>query len=353
MYPIIMAGGSGTRLWPVSRKNKPKQVRPFIDGDTLLQKTYKRLLRGFIDEKIYITTSPQLKNSILEQLPSFNEGNFSIEPCRKGTASALGLVLIKIYKRDKDANFVFINSDSFIKNENAFIEKLNLAEKILDKNPEKIILLGIKPTYPETGYGYIKIGECVEDNLFKVEKFIEKPNIVTAKSFLDSGDYLWNPTLIMSKVSYFLNLFKKHLPDTYNYLMEIEKYIDTPLEEKMIMENFLHTTDISVDYGILEKEIDMLVMPADIGWSDIGHWRAIKDILSDGEENIIKGKSINIDSYNNLIYSTSQKLIGTIGLKDMIIVETEDALLICPKDRAQEVKEIVSNIKEQGLENFL
>ncbi|MEA3272730.1 MAG: sugar phosphate nucleotidyltransferase [Patescibacteria group bacterium] len=360
MYPIIMAGGSGTRLWPVSRKNSPKQVKPFIDNDTLLQKTYKRLLQGFKAENIYITISSELKETALKQLPSFPEGNFSLEPYRRGTAAALGLALVKIFHRDKNATFVFINSDNHIKNEPEFLRILNIAEKTLQSYPDYVMLGGIRPEYPETGFGYIKIGEIFNRQMhppveiYKVEKFVEKPNLETAKEFLASGNYLWNPTLIMGRADHFLNLFKKHLPETYDYLMEIEKYIDTPQEEDAIAQIFSLTTDIAIDYGIIEKEDKMLVMPADIGWSDVGTWRAIKDILTTTEkENIIKGRHIGVDSKNNLIYSSEKKLISTVGLENMIIIETDDALLVCPKDRAQDVKKIVNKIKEKGLEEYL
>ncbi|NQU83150.1 MAG: mannose-1-phosphate guanylyltransferase [Parcubacteria group bacterium] len=363
MYPIIMAGGSGTRLWPVSRKNNPKQIKPFIDDDTLLQKTYKRLLGGFKDENIYITTSPALKETILEQLPSFSGGNFSLEPCRRGTAAALGLALIKVLHRDPNSTFVFINSDNYIKNEQAFLQLLNTAEKIIQYRPDHVILGGIKPEYPETGFGYIKMGEKLNEQVdlaiqgnevYLVEKFVEKPDLETAKEFVSSGKYLWDPTLIAARVDHFLSLFKKHLPETYDHLIEIKKYIDTPQEEEVIKSRFQLMTDLAIDYGITEKEDKMLVIPADIGWSDVGNWRAIKDILSDSKEgNIVKGEYIGVDSHNNLIHSSGKKIIGTIGLCDMIVVETEDALLICPKDRAQDVKKIVAKIKEQGLEHYL
>jgi mannose-1-phosphate guanylyltransferase len=357
LYPVIMAGGTGTRLWPVSRKNNPKQIKPFIDDDTLLQKTYKRMLAGYPKENIYITTNSALAGLIKEQLPEFPEKNFTIEPCRRGTAAAIGLAVAKIYKRDKTASFVYINSDNYIKNELEFLRVLHLAEKTLEENPEKVVLIGIKAEYPETGYGYIKMAEVFKesgaDKIYNVEKFVEKPDLKTAEEYVISGKYLWNPTLIMAKAEYFIKLFERYEPETYKQLMSIIS-ADDANEKEVIEKSFPQMTDLAIDNAILEKEKDMLVMPADIGWSDVGSWRAIKEILSSEiNENIVKGRHIGVESTGNLIYATNKKIVGTIGLKDMIIVETEDALLVCPKDRAQDVKKIVAEIKEKGMEFYL
>jgi mannose-1-phosphate guanylyltransferase len=358
LYPIIMAGGTGTRLWPVSRKNNPKQIKPFIDDDTLLQKTYKRMLAGYGCENIYITTNGSLVGMIKEQLPDFPEKNFTIEPRRRGTAAALGLALAKIYKRDKSASFVYINSDNYIKNEHEFLRVLSLAEKTLSENPEKVVLIGIKAEYPETGYGYIKMGEVFKesgaDKIYNVEKFVEKPDLKTAEEYVASGKYLWDATLIVSNVRHFLNLFKKHEPKTYAHLLNCIKAIDTPVEAEVVGKEFSQMTDLAIDYVITEKEKDMIVMPANIGWSDVGNWRAIKEILSnEAGENVIKCQHIGVESTGNLIYATNKKIVGTIGLKDMIIVETEDALLVCPKNRAQDVKKIVAELSVKQFDNFL
>lgn len=353
-----MAGGSGTRLWPVSRKNSPKQVKPFIDNDTLLQKTHKRMLAGHLKENIYITTNAALVGLIKEQLPDFPENNFSIEPCRRGTASAIGLAVAKIYKRDKNASFVFINSDNYIKNEREFMRVLNLAEQTLEENQEKVVFIGIKAEYPETGYGYIEMGEVFKkigaDTIYEVKKFVEKPDFETAKEYVKSGKYLWNATLIVSKAGHFLDLFKKYESETYARLLNCVETIDTPGEAEIIAKEFPQMTDLTIDYAIMEKEKNMLVIPAEIGWSDVGNWQAVKEILSNGSnENIVEARHIGIESEGNLIYATNKKIVGTIGLKDMIIVETEDALLVCHKDRAHDVKKIVAELSAKSLDSYL
>lgn len=358
MYPIIMAGGQGTRLWPVSRKAAPKQVRPFLDGETLLRKTCSRLLRGVPAENIYLTTAKALFNEIKKEAPDLPEKNIILEPARRDTAAALGLALWKVYKRDAEGIFVYVNADNFVKDEAEYLRILKLGEKIIEQYPKKTLLVGIAPLYPETGYGYIKAGEQFDsfdgDILYNVDEFIEKPDLENAKAFLARGNYFWNPTLIIGRVDNFLGLFEKHLPEMHQKLKEIAKYFDTPKEEWVAERVFPEISPVSIDYGILEKEQGMLVLPANFGWTDIGHWRAIWEISAKGEaDNIALSRHVHIGSAGNLIYSSGKKLVATVGLKDMIIVETDDALLICPKEGAQEVKKIVQKLEEDGLSEYL
>jgi len=358
MYPIILAGGTGTRLWPVSRKESPKQIQPFLDGETLLLKTYKRLINSAPTENIFLSTNISLFNEAKKQLKDLPLKNFVLEPVKRDTAGALGLSLLKILKRDKDGVFVYINSDAYIKNEKEYDRLLRLGESIIQKNPEKTLLIGINPTYPETGYGYIEVGNFLkkfnEDDVFIVNSFKEKPDLETAKRYLESAKYLWNPTLIIARADYFLSLYKKHLPEMYDILMKINEAIDTDDEDDVIADYFSQITPISIDNGILEKEKDMIVMPGNFGWTDIGHWRAILDILSeDGKDNVELTNHIHTDSFGNFIYSLTGKLTATIGLENMIIVETEDALLICPKNRAQDVKKIVQKLEEREMKEYL
>lgn len=358
LYPIIMAGGQGTRLWPVSRKGSPKQVRPFLDGETLLRKTYLRLLRGVPAENIYLTTAKTLYEEVKKEVPDLPEKNIILEPARRDTAAALGLALWKIYKRDAEGIFVYANSDNFIKDEEEYLRILKLGEKIIKKHPEKILLVGIAPLYPETGYGYIGTGEKFgvfgDDAVYNVREFIEKPDKETAKELLARGNYFWNPTLIIGRVDNFLGLYEKHLPAMHEKLKEIAEYFDTPKEEWVMDRIFPEILPVSIDYGILEKEREMLALPANFGWTDIGHWRAIWEISAKGEaDNIAACRHVHIGSAGNLIYSSGKKLIATVGLRDMMIVETDDALLICPKESAQEVKKIVQKLEEDGLTEYL
>ena len=223
---------------------------------------------------------------------------------------------------------------------------------MVKKHPDQIVLLGLNPTYPETGYGYIKLGKqkvsVGKDKLFNVECFKEKPDLKTAKKYLKSWAYLWNPAYFVFRVDTMLALYKKHLPQQYKILMKIK---NSP--EKLKTE-FPKIKPISVDYGIMEKANKLLCLPASFDWADIGHWRTVQEILADKKsDNVVKGKYIHMDGSGNLVYSYSNKLIATLGVKNSIIIETKDAILVCPKSKAQEVKKIVERLKKEGLSNYL
>lgn len=357
MYPVILAGGVGTRLWPVSRRNSPKQIKPFLDGESLILKTYKRIKKIAPKENIFLSTNIALLKDIQDELYDLPNKNFVLEPVRRDTAAAFGLSLLKILKRDKDGIFVYINSDAHIKDEKEYERILKLGEQIIKEEPNRILLIGINPTYPETGYGYIEVGDFyknVGEDIFNVASFKEKPDLETAKRYLESSKYFWNPTLIIAKANNFLENYKRYLPEMYDILMKINEAIDTEDEDSVIEDLFSRITPISIDKGILENAREMIVLPGNFGWTDIGHWRAIADILSDeGKDNIELANHIHTDSSGNLIYSLTGKLTATIGLQNMIIIETEDALLICPRDRAQDVKAIVEKIEKADLKKYL
>lgn len=358
MKALILAGGAGTRLWPVSRKNKPKQVQPFINEQTLLQATYARVAFGFKKEDIFISTGRGLVEQIKGQLPGFDENNLIIEPARRSNAPAIGLGALILHERDPKSSLVTIWSDNYIKDVDEYIRILKLLDKILNENPRKTVLVGVKPTYPETGYGYIKMDSQAtkigEDEVFNVEKFVEKPDLQTAKKFLQQWDYMWNPGIFSWKTEYLLELYKEFLPEVYEHLEVIKSALGTDKEQEVIDREFLAMPSADIEPAILEKSKDILVVPASFGWSDIGHWRTVQEMLSDGNgSNVIKGEHVNIDGSGNLIYSYSRRLIATAGIKDTIIIETDDVILVCPKDRAQDVKKIVKKLEEEGMGEYL
>lgn len=358
LYPVIIAGGQGTRLWPVSRRSSPKQIRPFLGQKTLLNKTYERLLKIVPKEQIFLSTTKELVCEAKNETPGILERHISAEPARRDTAAALGLALAKLYQEDKNSVFVYINSDNFIKDEDEYGRILKLGEKIIEENPGRVLLVGINPEYPETGYGYIKMGQEFKkygkDSVYEAERFIEKPDLATAENFLREKKYLWNPTLIIARTEYFLSLYAKHLPEMFEKLQEISGSFKALSESETIKKIFPQIKPVSIDYGILEKEKEMLVLPANFGWADIGHWKAIWGLLAENEhDNVEIGKHIHIDSRGNLIYSSSGKLVATIGLSNMLIVETDDALMMCPKDKAQDVKKLVKKLEEEGMEEYL
>lgn len=358
MKLVILAGGSGTRLWPVSRKNTPKQSKAIIADKTLLKSTYDRLRIGFKKSDICVATNIEQIALISEQLPDFLSKNYIIEPDKKDTAAAIGLAAIYLYKQNPKEVMISINSDHYIKNEKDYIRILKLAERVIRKNTKTGVLVGINPTYPETGYGYIKMGEQKEEldgsKIFEVDCFEEKPNLKTAQGYLEKWEYLWNIGCFAWRVDTLLDLYKKHLPKMYKILKNIEKYIGEDGAEKMIAKEFKKIEPISMDYGIIEKVNDLFVIPADFGWADVGNWRTVKDILSKTKKgNITKGKVVNIEGKDNLVYNYSNKLITMVGVEGMVVIETGDSLLICPKEKAQDVKKIVDKLKIKKLNKYL
>ncbi|MDD5043430.1 MAG: sugar phosphate nucleotidyltransferase [Patescibacteria group bacterium] len=359
MKLVIMAGGGGTRLWPISRINSPKQIHPLIGKDTLLQATWKRVAGDFKKEDIFVSSNIKYREYIKRQLPNLHLVNLILDPERKDTAAAIGLAALKLYHDNPRNILVTVNSDAHIKNSKEYVRILKLTERVASENPERAVLVGINPSYPETGYGYIKLGrqwrKIGQDAVFYGEKFVEKPDLETAKKYFKRWDYLWNPAIFVFRVDHLLDLYEKHLPEMYNILMNIYKALGGQDEEKIIREEFRKIKPISFDYGIMEKiGQEMLVIPADFGWSDVGHWRTIRDILAKKEgENVANGEYIGIDSGGNLVLSFSKKLIATVGVKNHIIVETGDAILICPQERAQEVKKVVAELKKQKLKKYL
>jgi len=358
MKALILAGGGGTRLWPVSRKSKPKQVLPFTDNESLLQKTFKRMAQIFPTEDILISTGLDQVSAILEQLPEISSKNLILEPCRRNTAAAIGLAAIKIAHQNPDESLVIIYSDHYIKDESSYFKIFDTIKTLLNSHPDHTVLVGIKPEYPETGYGYIKTAADVttvnNHEVFSVEKFVEKPDLETAARYLASDQYLWNPGMFSWKVKNLLELFQTHLPELYAGLMTIQTALGTPGESDVINTEFPKLPAISIDYGIMEKLTKMLVIKAEYGWADIGNWCTIKDILSvKSSDNIVKGKHFHLDSEGNLIYSYTNKLIATLGIKDSIIVDTEDVLLVCPKAQAQNVRKIVEQLEKEGKTEYL
>ncbi|MBU0598450.1 mannose-1-phosphate guanylyltransferase [Patescibacteria group bacterium] len=358
MKVVILAGGGGKRLWPVSRKKQPKQVQAFIGRQTLLQLTYKRLKKGFKGSDIYISTNYKQVRLIKKQLPLFPDKNLIVEPAKKDTAAAIGLAAITLAKQDPKEVMIMANSDGYIKNEKEYIRILKLSEKVIKKNPQNSLLIGIRPTYPETGYGYIKINKIFKqvgnDEIFYGQKFIEKPDLTTAKKYIKTWDYLWNPAMFCWRVDYLLSLYKKHLPQHYSTLMKISEVIGTRTSKSAINREFNKLKPISIDYGIMEKTKNLIVIPASFDWADVGHWRTVKEILASKESsNVTKGRTLQINSKDNLIYSHSGKLIATAGLEHMIVIETEDCILVCPKDKAQDVKKIVEELEKRKLNKYL
>ncbi len=355
MYALIMAGGSGTRLWPKSRKEYPKQLHSLVTKNSLIQETVSLIKPLVPPEKIWVVTWKNYAGKINKQIPKIPKKNILCESHPLGTASAVALGMIKLQKKDPKAKVVVLWSDSHIQKKKQFISALKLAKKVAEEVPG--VIIGVNPTCPSTAYGYIQMGSDIgkfgKTKVFKIKKFIEKPDIKKAKNFLDSWEYQWNPGISVWEVSKFMNLFKKFLPKHFKALEKVGNATSLKEEQKIMDNKFKNLDPIPIDYAIYEKAKNLAVVPADLGWSDIGNWGTLKDLLSKtNKANVIKGEHIGIDTSGSLIMGYD-RLIVTVGLKDIIVVDTNDVILVCPKDKAQDVKKAVEELKNNGKDHYL
>ncbi len=346
---VIMAGGKGERFWPRSRKNMPKQFLSLTDdGKTMIQHTVDRLKNIVAAEDVFIVTNKDYRELVKEQLSQIPEENILLEPMARNTAPCIGLAAVHIRKKYKDAVMVVLPSDHLIKYNEMYIDTLKDAIQVAEEG-KNLVTIGITPTYPETGYGYINFGSRKEDKnnvvAYSVQRFVEKPNLDLAKEYLASGKYLWNSGMFLWKASTILSEFEEFLPDMYKGMAKIEESIGTDLLDTVTEQVFSEIVGESIDYGIMEKATDIYTLPGNFGWDDVGSWLALERINKTNENgNVIQGNVISIDTSKSIIQG-KDKLIATVGVEDLIIVDTEDALLICSKESTQDVKKVIENLK--------
>lgn len=355
IYNVIMAGGGGTRFWPLSRQAHPKQLLNLSGEDALINETIKRINTLTDKENLFIVTNEKQIDLLKDTVGDMCEhANVLPEPSARNTAAAIGYAAFNIMKKYGDGVMCVYPADHYIKNEVEFINILNKAIKVADEN-EKLVTIGIAPTFPSTGYGYINFDKEIEYNdvAYDVVEFVEKPNYETAKSYVQSGKYVWNSGMFVWKVSKILEDFKRYLPKVYDKLEKLSEFIGTDKEEKMLKEIYPTIPSISIDYGIMERSNDVVVVPGDFGWNDVGSWDVLGAIYpTDKNGNICRGETIEIDTKDCIVYS-EDKLIATVGIRDLIIVSTEDAVMVCKKDKAQDVKKIVDKLKEKDNNMYL
>lgn len=359
IYAIIMAGGAGTRFWPLSREKMPKQLLKIGGEDTLIRQTVSRVLPLVRVENIFIVTNHSLADTIGYQLSTkFDrswDGNFILEPAAKNTAPALGLAALHLERIDPESIMVVLSADHSIRKSGEFLDLIRKAGEAA--RHDYLVTLGIQPDRPETGYGYIKSGErCREtgiDGVYTVEAFVEKPNLETAREYLREGRYFWNSGIFVWKTKTLLNEIEKHQPSLHQGLGEIRRSIGTEKEAAVVKGVFKDLESISIDYAVMEKTGRAAVIPADIGWSDVGSWTALDDVSErDAAGNVITGNVIDIGSRDSIIYA-EKRLVATIGLTETVVVDTPDATLVCSKERAQDVKKIVDELKKRKAEEHL
>jgi len=357
-YAIIMAGGVGSRFWPGSRSHFPKQFLDILGtGKSLLQQTYSRFLKTFLPENIYIVTNVAYVGLVKDQLPGIGDQQILGEPVAKNTAACIAYACGKINKINTHAVCIVAPSDHLILEEATFLENVQMAMEFAHKNPA-LVTLGIRPSRPDTGYGYIQFHEDSASNeIHKVKTFTEKPTLELAKTFIDSGDFLWNAGIFVWSVSAIKAAFKEHLPEQFSLFKEAGEAYFTPAEGAVIKELYEQQRSISIDYGIMEKANNVYVIPTDFGWSDLGTWTSLYEISDKDEHgNVCTGKNIRVYNTSNCMIHTAQmpanRLVVLNSVKDLIIVDTPDALLICDKNKEQEVKDVATDIKIKFNEKY-
>lgn len=351
---LIMAGGRGERFWPKSRKRMPKQFLSLTDdGKTMIQHTVERILPIVALEDVYIVTNRDYLPLVQEQLPNLPQANILCEPVGRNTAPCIGLGAMHIARKYDDAVMLVLPSDHLIKYNTIFLNTLNDAAEIAEQG-ENLVTLGITPDYPETGYGYIKFNpDETLGRAFAVDRFVEKPDLETAKTYLATEQYLWNSGMFIWKVSTILKNLEQYLPETYAGLLKIKNAIGTEEERSVLEREFEAFRSESIDYGIMEKAQHIYTLAGSFGWDDVGSWLAVERIRQSNEfGNVITGNAITVDTKNTIIQG-DKKLIATVGIENLIVVDTEDALLICEKDSAGNIKKVLENLKICGRTEYL
>lgn len=358
-YAVIMAGGGGTRLWPVSRKDRPKQLLHLLGEETLFQGTVARLIDLFPPERILVVTVEQQAAEMQQQVPEIPLENYLIEPAPRGTASVVGLAATILQKRDPEAAMAILPSDHFIRNRDLFHYLLREAFDVADKS--YLVTLGITPLVPSAAYGYIQQGEPVDNKfkypVYRVKRFKEKPDEKTAQEFLRSRDHSWNSGMFIWRADAILGEIERQMPDLYSSLMKISNAWGTPKQNEVLASIWHNVKVETIDYGIMERAEKVVVLPAGgLGWNDVGSWDTLFDVLfPDMDGNVATNvQHLAVETHNTLVYGRNgERLIVTIGLDDTVIVDAGDVLLVCKSDQAQKVKDVVEHLKKHRQEKYL
>lgn len=344
---VIMAGGRGERFWPRSRNSFPKQFLSLTgDGETMIQKTVNRLGSLVAAEDVFIVTNESYASLVKEQLPNLPDENILLEPAARNTAPCIALAAEVIRKKYDDAIMMVLPSDHLIKFNQMFIDTLKIASEVAQKGTG-LVTIGITPTYPETGYGYIQF-EADEKGIpgvYNVKRFVEKPNIELAKEYVNSGEYLWNSGMFVWKASSIDAKLRKYLPDMSEGMDKLYDAAGTDDFTAILKDIFPKFRSESIDFGVMEKASEVYTIPGNFGWDDVGSWLALERVNKTNEYgNMIQGDVISINTKNTTVCG-AKKLIATVGIEDLVVVDTDDALLICAKDSTQEVKKVIENLK--------
>ncbi|MGB6269011.1 MAG: mannose-1-phosphate guanylyltransferase [Olleya sp.] len=352
-YAILMAGGVGSRFWPVSTEQFPKQFHDMLGtGDTLIQKTFSRLSHLIPKENIFILTNEKYNDLVLEQLPEVTQRQVVLEPAMRNTAPCILYASLKIQKENPDAVMIVAPSDHWIEDEAAFSKNVEQAFQFCTQN-DALMTLGITPTFPNTGYGYIESGEA-KNGIHPVIQFREKPDYETAKSFLSQGNFLWNAGIFMWSVASVIKAFKNNQPELFELFKTGIPAYNTEFEDDFIRDNYAKAENISVDYAIMEPSKNVYVIPATFDWNDLGTWGSLYDKLDKDEDNnaVVNAKTLTEDASGNMIRTKADKVVVIDGLQDYIIVDKDEVLLIFPKTKEQDIKKVLQKVKDQFGEHY-
>ena len=353
-YAILMAGGVGSRFWPVSTQDFPKQFHDMLGtGDTLIQKTFNRLAKLIPQENIFILTNERYNDLVFEQLPQVTKRQVVLEPATRNTAPCILYAALKIQKENSDAVMIVAPSDHWIEDEDTFTNNVQEAFDFCEGN-DALMTLGIKPTFPNTGYGYIEFDKTSNNNIKAVDQFREKPDYNTAKAFIEQGNFLWNAGIFMWSVSAVIKAFQNNQPELFALFEQGYEVYNTDLEDDFILENYAKAENISVDYAIMEKSTNVFVLPAEFDWNDLGTWGSLYDKLDKDESNnaVVNARTLTEDASGNMIRTKNDKIVIVEGLNDYIIVDKDEVLLIFPKTKEQDIKKVLQSVKDKFGENY-
>lgn len=357
LHTVVMAGGSGTRFWPQSRKAIPKQLLKLVGQQTMIQETVTRCRELSDEQHIWIATNSTLSSEIKLQLPQLIPEHILVEPAPRNTAPCIGLAAIHLLHVDPEAIMLVVSSDHVIQPESGFVNTIRQAVKLIEAEPETLALIGVPPAYPATGYGYIQTGSAIAADLpgLSVKEFKEKPDPETAQQYCDSGDYLWNCGIFAWKAQMILDAISRFEPEMHQLLVQIAAVIDQPDYTNVLEQVFPRMNSTSIDYAVLEHSREHLaVIPAEFEWDDVGNWNTLQKYFpTDDEGNTVLGLHCGLETSNSIIRTTDDHLIATFGVENCLIVHTPDATLIAPKDDESAIKKLVTLIEERGYDQYL
>ncbi len=354
LYAVIMAGGSGTRFWPRSREKRPKQLLNITGDEILLKKTIELIKPIMPASKIKIVTTLSQADALKSTVPEIPEANVIIEPVGRNTAPAIGVSALSVERDNPDAVMVILPADHYIEDKGRFRQRIMTGAHQASRG-KRLVTIGIPPRGPETGYGYIEADQLInkEDVIYSVKSFHEKPDRETAKAYIDKGNFFWNSGIFIAKASTMLTEIAEYLPGNYTLLMKIRASLGKDEESAVMAEAYQHMEAISIDYGVMERSSNVFMVAGDFGWDDVGSWSsAARYWPMDGDGNAFLGEVVSVDSSQCIIYSP-KKLVALLGVEGLVVVEEDDALLICKKGRSQDVRKLVEILRSGGREQLL